>query len=109
MFTIDVNTTTITLQISGIISFIIIFVGLLRAECGWKNGIFLFFLMLLFLMLVSYHIIANLVKLNDQTTNYVYFGSSIALPFFISILYFANKGGTAAYEAAASAFSNFRR
>ena len=99
MLTIDVNTTTTTLQISGIISFIIIFVGLLRAECGWKNGIFLFFLMLLFLILVSYHIITNFVKLNDQTTNYVYFGSSIALPIVILILYFVNKGGSAAYGA----------
>ena len=108
MFTIDVNTTTTTLQISGIISFIIIFVGLLRAECGLKNGIFLFFLMLLFLMFVSYQIITNLFKLDDQTTNYVYFGSSIGLPIFISILYYANKGGSAAYSAVSSALSNLR-
>lgn len=59
-------------------------------------------------MLVSYHIIANFVKLNDQTTNYIYFGSSIALPFFIIILYFANKGGSTAYNAASSAYSNWR-
>jgi hypothetical protein len=64
--------------------------------------------MLLFLMLVSYHIIINFVKLNDQTTNYVYFGTSIALPFFIFILYLANKGGSAAYNAASSAYSKWR-
>jgi hypothetical protein len=108
MVNIDINTTNTTLLISGIISFIIIFVGLVRAECGWKNGMFLLFLMLLFLILVSYYIIINFVKINDQLTNYIYFGSSISLPIFIFILYLANKGGSAAYGAASEAWGEYK-
>ena len=108
MVEIDVNTTTTTLQIFGIISFIIIFVGLVIADCGFKKGMFLFFLMLLFLMLASYYIMTSFVKLNDQTTNYIYFGSSIALPFLILIITYTYKGGSAAYGAASDAWENFR-